>query len=178
MTYAENGYMPLNRQLFRRSLAETLSELLRQKYGSAKAIARGIGIDPATAENLRKGHLGVRTLELAIIAEGRDLWNRLGDELFGETFYQFEERRIEAALKEAESVRSNLVRMRAQSEELLARAGLMDAPVVGRASDAQRREEGGAGRPADKTLGGQTDAARDNPAKVEARSFAPKRGAR
>lgn len=126
MTYAENGFMPLNRQLFRRSLAETLNDLLGQKYPTAKTLHRGIGIDITTAENLRKGHLSVPTLEKALLAEGRELWSRLGDELFGETFYQFEERRIEAAMKEAEGARSNLVRLRAEAEGLLASAPRMD----------------------------------------------------
>jgi hypothetical protein len=130
MTYAENGYMPLNRQLFQRSLAEALTEFLSQRYRTAKIMARAVGIDPHTAENLYKGHLSVPTLQKVLAHEGRALWNFLGDELFGETFYDYEERRIDAALREAESVRSNLVRIRAKGEELLSRAPSLDQDDV------------------------------------------------
>lgn len=142
MTYAENGFMPLNRQLFRRSLAEALQDLLSQKYPTAKAMARGVKIDPSTAENLRKQHLSITTLEKALLAEGRELWNRLGDEIYGETFYQFEERRIEVAMKEAEGARSNLVRLRAEAEGLLARAPRMDEVGPGPAPVEARDGEG------------------------------------
>lgn len=137
--------MPVSRQLFRRSLAETLAELLGQHFPTAKALHRGIKIDISTAENLRKGHLSVPTLEKALDYGGRELWEKLGDELFGETFYQFEERRINAAIREAEGVRSNLVRLRSESEKLLERPAFMDPARLGTAADAVGRAEGGTG---------------------------------
>lgn len=170
------SYMPLDRQLFRRTMAEALASLLRQKYRTAKLMARAVGIDHATAENLDKGHLSVTTLQKVLAAEGRALWNALGDELFGETFYQFEERRLAAAVREAESVRSNLVRLRAASEELLAGAGVVDAALsgpaagqVGRATSDTRSSDHGSRR---SQAQGQGDYA---PAtSVEHRSFDPK----
>lgn len=138
--------MTLGRQLFRRNIAEALAELLGQRYSTAKQLARAVDIDPSTAENMRKGHLSVPTLQKVLDVEGRALWEKLGDELFGETFYQFEERRIAAAIREAQHAQSNLVRLRAQGSELLASAGLMDPPAVGRAPVAVGRGEGGPGR--------------------------------
>jgi hypothetical protein len=177
MTFAENGYMPLDRQLFDRSIAEVLAKLLAQRYRTAKLMGRAVGIDPATAENLYKGHLSIPTLQKVMRAEGRDLWNKLGDELFGETFYQFEERRIAAAIREAEHVRSNLVRLRSQGEELLAGAGLMDPAPARRASDADRAGKGGARSEADRDGDRPAQSARDRQAGL-GRSFAPKSGGR
>lgn len=137
-------YMPLDRQLFGRSMAEALASLLAQKYRTAKELARAARIDEATALNLRKGHLSVTTLQKVLSAEGRDLWNRLGDELFGETFYQFEERRIQAAMREAESARSNLVRLRAQGEELLSRADRLVQVGAGQTAQSHRDSQSGA----------------------------------
>jgi hypothetical protein len=143
-------FVPLDRSLFRRSLAESLCALLSQRYNSAKQIARGIGIEPVTAENLKRGKLSVGTLEKALLAEGRDLWNKLGDEIFGESFYEFEERRIQGAIREAEGAHANLVRLRAQGAAVLASAPRLDEAVArpttvpaGRSPSNPRREADG-----------------------------------
>lgn len=124
-------------------MAASLAELLGQKYGTTKQLARGVGIDVTTAENLRKGHLSITTLEKVLAAEGRALAERLLEELYGESFIQFEERRIEAALREVEGVRSNLVRIRAKGEELLARALSLDQAAP---RTVARQERGGESR--------------------------------
>jgi hypothetical protein len=136
-------FVPLDRSLFRRSLAESLCALLSQRYPTAKQIARAIGIEPVTAENMRRGKLSVGTLEKALLAEGRELWNRLGDEIFGETFYDYEERRIQAAIREAESARSNLVRLRTQGEELFSRADRLVQAGAGQAAQQHWDSAGG-----------------------------------
>jgi len=87
--------MPLTRQLFERRLAEGLSSLVTQKHGTAKQIARAYEIDPSTAENMRKGHLSVPTLEKVAKAEGWALWAALGEELFGQSYDQHLETVIE-----------------------------------------------------------------------------------
>jgi transcriptional regulator with XRE-family HTH domain len=140
MTFVSEGFMPLNRQLFRRSIAEALAELLSQKYASAKSMARALGIDPSTAENLRKGHLSVPTLEKALVAEGRDLWRRLGEEIFGESELEYEERVLSARIMEAERARENIRRLGAR-REALAQAGLGGSNLgLGLASQPAGRE--------------------------------------
>ena len=75
--------MPLARQLFPKRMAEALAALLAQRHSTAKQIARAYKIDPSTAENLRKGHLSVPTLEKVIKTEGWALWVELGREMIG-----------------------------------------------------------------------------------------------
>jgi len=86
MTQELTGYMPLDRQLFPRRMADALASLLNQRHSTAKQIARTYGIDPGTAENLRKGHLSVTTLEKVVQAEGWALWAELGKELIGHSY--------------------------------------------------------------------------------------------
>lgn len=178
MAFVSPGYMTLDRQLFRRSIAEALAELLSQRYRTAKELARGVGVDPSTAENLRKGHLSVTTLEKVLSAEGRALWDKLGDELFGETFYQFEERRLAATIREAENARSNLVRLRSQREKLLAGAGCLDDASLGGTPHADWAGEGGARVEADRGRDAAPQGQRDRTASRLARelpSFAEQR---
>ena len=78
--------MPLDRQIFPRRIADALTDLIRQRHTTAKQAARAYGIDPSTAENLRKGHLSVPTLEKVAKAEGWALWVALGEEMFGQTY--------------------------------------------------------------------------------------------
>ena len=85
----ENGFMPLDRQLFPRRMAEALANLLGQRHSSSKQIARAYGLDPSTAENLRKGHLSVTTLEKVLRIEGWRLWAELGREMTGESYDQY-----------------------------------------------------------------------------------------
>lgn len=80
--------MPAPRQLFARRMAEALAVLLSQKHPTAKQIARAYKIDPTTAENLRKGHLSVPTLEKVVRVEGWSLWDELGAEMMGQTRIQ------------------------------------------------------------------------------------------
>ena len=78
--------MPLDRHIFPRRIADALTDLIRQRHTTAKQAARAYGIDPSTAENLRKGHLSVPTLEKVAKAEGWALWVALGEEMFGQTY--------------------------------------------------------------------------------------------
>jgi transcriptional regulator with XRE-family HTH domain len=110
--------MPLDRQLFGRNIAETLADFLRQRKLTAKQAARRYGIDPSTAENIRKGVVSLNTLLKIALVEGRDLWNWLGDEIYGETLDAYEERRLQQIINEAADARQKLVRLRARREAL------------------------------------------------------------
>jgi transcriptional regulator with XRE-family HTH domain len=142
MTLIGHDYMTLDRQLFRRPLTSALAELLKQKYGTAKQLARAVGIDPATAENLRKGHLSVPTLEKALQAEGRDLWRRLGEEIFGETDLEYEARLIDIKIQEAEHARSNIERLRSRREALEQSAAQLDGVRHRQVAERGRRAVG------------------------------------
>lgn len=131
MTYLNEDFMPLGRQLFDRTLADALSDLARQKYGTAKQVARSWGIDPATAANLFKGHLSIPTLMKAVAVEGWGLWEAIGAEVTGETYEQFVERKLRQAIREADDARSNLVHLRARREALDALTADSDAPGGG-----------------------------------------------
>ena len=113
--------MPLARQLFGRRIADALTALVGQRHGTAKQIARAYEIDPSTAENMRKGHLSVTTLEKVAKAEGWALWAALGEELFGQSYDQFLHDIIERekhAQQERERTRDNVVRLETRAREL------------------------------------------------------------
>lgn len=119
MTQTGSGFMPLDRQLFTRDFAAAFAELARQKYPTAKHLARAWNIDKSTAENLFKGHLSVPTLAKAVAAEGGELWDLLGEAITGETYAERQERRIHTIIREAANARQNL-------HVLKSRAALLD----------------------------------------------------
>ena len=121
MTQPGADFMPLGQQLFGRRLADAMTDLIRQKHTTAKQAARAYGIDPSTAENMRKGHLSVPTLEKVARAEGWALWAALGEELFGQSYDEHLAIIIEQeahAQKERERVRDNVVRLQTRAREL------------------------------------------------------------
>lgn len=138
MTAGMNDYMPLDRQLFERSMGEAVAELAKQRYSTTKALAKAWSIDIATAENVRKGHIGVRALYAAIRCEGWSFLGPLGDEVIGETRHDAELRHFNSIIQEAEDARQNLVRLRSRREDLEQRAAALDPVLRGEsASDAR-----------------------------------------
>lgn len=123
MTHGATDFMTLDRQLFRRRIADALTDLISQKHTTAKQAARAYGIDPSTAENMRKGHLSVPTLEKVVQAEGWGLWAALGEELFGHSYDQH----LEDIIEDTRRAQENLARRRDHVRQLEARAfGLGD----------------------------------------------------
>lgn len=113
--------MPLPRQLFGRRIADALAALISQKHTTAKQAARAYGLDPSTAENLRKGHLSVPTLEKVVAAEGWALWAELGREIIGQGYPEYLQAIIEAeanAQRERERHRDNVVRLETRARDL------------------------------------------------------------
>lgn len=128
MTSRSLDFMPLDRQMFGRNIAEMLADFLRQRKMTAKQAARRYGIDPTTAENIRKGVVSLNTLLKIVVVEGRDLWNAIGDEIYGESQEQYEERRLLEIINEATNAREKLIRLRARREALDASALELFAP--------------------------------------------------
>lgn len=124
-------FMPLRQQLFGRRLAEAMTDLVRQKHATAKQAARAYGIDPSTAENMRKGHLSVPTLEKVARAEGWALWAALGEELFGQSY----EQHLQVIIEETARAQEGLARRRDHVRQLEARAAGLAG--VGNRLDAQ-----------------------------------------
>lgn len=113
--------MPLDRHLFRRRISDALTALIGQRHTTAKQIARAYEIDPSTAENMRKGHLSVPTLEKVVAKEGWALWAAIGEEMFGQSYDQYLHDVIERenhAQRERERTRDNVVRLEARAREL------------------------------------------------------------
>lgn len=118
MAPTHEDFLRLPAQLFARDLGAALSELARRRYGPngvAKAIAHKWGLDDDTARNLvSRGIASTTTIAKAISAEGWSLWHALGAELTGETFAEFEERRLNAIIEEANHAREQIVALRSR----------------------------------------------------------------
>jgi len=115
---------------FGKTLSDALVGLIRKRWphNTAKMLERRWTLDPKTARNvLGQGNVSERTLTKAAKAEGWALWHALGEELFGESYYEYDQRRIEAILREAQGELSNVRRIRERTEAILAGAGRGDA---------------------------------------------------
>lgn len=124
MAQTQIGFLHLDGQLIGGGIGEAMAALVRQKYprDTAKHVSRSWDIDPVTAANVVKGHCSTRTLAKAFQAEGWSLITALGASITGETFEEYEERRLNQIIEEAERARQNLHRIRARREALDQRA--------------------------------------------------------
>lgn len=140
MGHAMSEFLPLRGQLLGAGIGEAVAELVRQKYprDTAKHLARSWEIDHATAVNVVKGHCSTRTLAKAFEAEGWELITALGASITGETFDEYEERRLNEIMKQAEHARQNLNRIRARRAELDACASVALAALDGPRPDGNR----------------------------------------
>lgn len=140
MGHAMANFLPLGGQLLATGIGEAVAALVRTKYprDTAKHLARSWEIDHATAVNVVKGHCSTRTLAKAFQAEGWELITALGASLTGETFEQYEERRLQSIIKQAEHARQNLDRIRARRAELDACASVALSAVDGPRPDGNR----------------------------------------
>lgn len=124
MSSTVREFLPVDRQLFDLGVGEALGLIARQKYPSAKHLARAWSIEISTAENVLKGHCSARTLTKAFNAEGWTIIAALGATITGETFEEYEERRFSQIIQDAERARQNirsLAARRAQMEQDAAR---------------------------------------------------------
>lgn len=124
MAQTQIGFLPLDGHFLGDGIGPAMAALVRQKYprDTAKHVARSWDIDPVTAANVVKGHCSTRTLAKAFQAEGWGLITALGASITGETFEEYEERRLNTIIEQAENARQNLHRIRARREALDQRA--------------------------------------------------------
>lgn len=115
--------MGLSPELFPKSLGEIVAELVRQKYPTAKGLARAWDISVKAAETVRDGHFGIRIMASAIAAEGWQFIEALGESALGETYEQYQMRLLEAKIQEVENAQQTVVRLRSRREALERKAG-------------------------------------------------------
>jgi hypothetical protein len=123
--------MGISPELFPRSLSEIVCELARQKYPTAKALARAWDIDVKTAENVRLGHLGIRTLSNAMLKEGWQFIEPLGEAVTGETSDQAKERIITEQYEGAKRALEERHIRRSRREALESRTARLVADLDG-----------------------------------------------
>jgi hypothetical protein len=141
MTAMIGNFVPADLQLFRLGIGDAMSELVRQRYprDTAKHIAKAWKIDPSTAANVVRGHCSERTLTKAFLAEGWALIDALGSTITGETYHEYEERKLLTVIEEGVRAQTNLHSLRARREAMEARARELDALDSGPVDDAGRR---------------------------------------
>jgi hypothetical protein len=88
-----------------KTIGDAVRDLIRSRFknNAAKIIETRWGLDPKTARNVvSQGHVSERTLTKAALAERWALWMALGEELFGESYAEWEEQRLKSIIEEAE----------------------------------------------------------------------------
>lgn len=97
------------RPLLPRCIGEIVAELLaqRQKRDRAKHFERRWDVEPCTAANAVKGHIGIRTLATAARVEGWSFWMALGSALIGEDYSDWLERSVAEAWRHAEQLEAD-----------------------------------------------------------------------
>jgi hypothetical protein len=162
MTYGAWEIVGQNSQQlpFGKTIGDALRDLVRSRFknNAAKAIEARWNLDAKTAKNVvSSGHVSERTLTKAARAERWALWMALGEELFGQSYAEWEEQRLQTIIEEAERDLDRVRRLRPQGPALSERSfaeravGVLDddegvEPAAGREGrGALRGADGGAG---------------------------------
>lgn len=98
-----------------KTIGDAFRELIAQRFqhNAAKKIERLYGYDPKTAKNIvHRGCVSERSLTKAALAEGWGLWMALGEQLFGQSYADWEERRLQAIIDRAENDLDRVRRLR------------------------------------------------------------------
>lgn len=104
-----------------KTIGDAMRDLIRTRWPhhTAKRIEGRWGLDPKTARNVAtQGNVSERTLTKAARAEGWDLWMALGEELFGQSYRQWEEHRLTKIIEDAERDLDRVRRLRPQGSAL------------------------------------------------------------
>jgi hypothetical protein len=149
MTDWSAAFMPRDGQLFPRTVGELLAIILRRQFprDTAKVLERRYEFEAPTAKNVAKGHASERSITRILYGEGEDVFallDALGHALTGITRDEWEERRLNKIIMEAERAQDShrLVRLRrallAESIEGLEQD--LQGPAEGRSGSGQDRE--------------------------------------
>lgn len=114
------------------TLGDALRKLIRKRWphNTAKTIEARWGLDRKTASNVvSQSNVSERTLTKAAVTEGWALWMALGEELFGESFADWEERRLQRIIDEAQRERETILRLREKSALVRERADRVAAAL-------------------------------------------------
>lgn len=98
------------------TLGNALRELIARRFrnNAAKRIETLWDLDPKTAKNVvQRGNVSERTLTKAALAERWTLWMALGEELFGQSYAEWEEQRLKRIIEEAQHELGKVRRLRA-----------------------------------------------------------------
>lgn len=104
-----------------KTIGDALRDLItkRFKFNAAKKIEALWGLDPKTSKNVvQRGCVSERTLTKAARAESWSLWMALGEELFGQSYAEWEEQRLQLIIKEATRDLDRVRRLRPIAEAL------------------------------------------------------------
>jgi len=98
-----------------KTVGDALRGLIRARFknNAAKVIEAAWDLDARTARNVvSRGHVSERTLTKAARAERWALWMALGEELFGQSYREWEEQRLQQIIEEAERDLDRVRRLR------------------------------------------------------------------
>jgi hypothetical protein len=144
------------------TFGEILVRLLKKRFphsSTAKMAESVWGLDPKTSRNLVSEQVcSSTTLLRSALTEqertrtGWDLWDAIGEALFGETRAQYEERKLKAMI-EAVNAQQQVASLCARRERLEAEASALVDLGAGLAASPRRRDRGGDRRAADEARG-------------------------
>jgi hypothetical protein len=104
-----------------KNIGDALRDLIRARFknNAAKTIEGRWGLDPKTARNVvTQGNVSERTLTKAALSERWDLWMALGEELFGQSYVEWEEQRLTKIMEDAARDLDRVHRLRPKVEAL------------------------------------------------------------
>lgn len=108
-----------------RTIGDAVRLLVRERFKThaAKRIEGMWGLDPRTARNVvSQGNVSERTLTKAARSEGWAFWMALGEELFGQSYREWDEHRLTKIIEEAERDLERVRRLRPKAESVPARS--------------------------------------------------------
>jgi len=133
---------------FGKTIGDAFRDLItrRFKFNAAKKIEALWHLDPKTAKNVvHRGCVSERTLTKAMLAERWALWMALGEELFGESYREWEEQRLTKIIEEASRDLERVRRLRPKTAALSERSFAQpeaDVLADGEGGEPARRDGG------------------------------------